>query len=1115
MPLTQQQLLAVETVDSHVLVSAGAGSGKTHVLVERYIEILKRNPEFTVANLIAVTYTRKAASEMRVRLKARFKELLFASSDEQRERWAACLADIDAAKIGTIHSLCESLLKTFAIEAAIDSEYEVLDDLEQVELLQKSIDQAFREIIARQLPEHALLLNHQLKDLRKWLTQMIKSSLQLRESIIHVASLNTEQLVEYARNILMRLCNRFLPSLLEQNLSAIEYLRSNPHKDPKNELESQRERAISFSEQLEALLPLSEHSQLDQVASCLAELKIAKKGNFGGNSDDAKAIREQIRHVRENVRAYLKVYPPSLISEDAEAFESIRQIISLFERAISIYEREKAAALRLDFDDLIVRAQKTFSSQSPSGVKFRDTIAAVLVDEFQDTNRSQSDLIRALIGEKTKLFLIGDDKQSIYKFQGADVSTFNEWKDSFASNKSAEGWLKGSTAIMPLNRSFRSDPKLVAFVNAVFAELLHEGHAYSAKYEALEAARSKIDEGERIELVLFDGAIGDIEAKAEERMQKEAESVAQWISSKMAERVPVIVRDASGKEMTRKIEYGDFAVLVQQNSHFDEIQSALADARIPYVMLGGKTFLNRQEIFDIENILRFLDNPADSHALLGALRSPMFSVTDEIIHLVCSKCSAPEASLWEKLQQAVSLDNSGFESIRKSARLLSNFLKDAQRVTVSELVRQIITRTNYDLILMGLPNGRQRSRNLWKLVSLAAKHEELSCGEFAQRLALMRELELKQADAPLDTGNAVKLMTIHGSKGLEFPAVALPALGTKLTGSGYRSKLIFHREYGIALNTAIAYKDEKPSWYKAALALDKEMEVEEKKRLLYVAMTRARDYLGIFVDQTSDETDSFRNWLIDVLGRDILTAETYGKQRNFSAKGRNATYSIVSADAMSKSFKQAPASTALLLDTAKKSSDLLKAIPPLPVSEPSNYTGWTRITPSAKGVFLDATILGTYFHALMEDLSADLRRPSEALMLNSISRLGNVAVHPEFRAALLAEGNRLLDQFFGSKLVTLLKSAKQRHLELPYSILLQDRSETRRPDLLFEDEQGQWWLVDFKTDQVDVKDLSAQANKYKKQLATYARELETLLGLQFKSAIYFARLGILHELLLS
>ena len=249
----------------------------------------------------------------------------------------------------------------------------------------------------------------------------------------------------------------------------------------------------------------------------------------------------------------------------------------------------------------------------------------ILVDEFQDTNRTQSQLLNLLAGTDATIFMIGDDKQSIYKFQGADVSIFNECKASVSAQDTG--------ALLSLSRSFRSHPQVVNFVNWLFSELMRgNDNAFSASFEALDAARGadEIDR-ERVEVIVYSASEADsFRGRQENSRRTEAANVADWILDKVASAVPV--EEKSGKK--RPIRFGDFAILVQRNKDFAWLEDAFIKANIPYVMLGGRGFLDRQEIYDMENFLSFLSSPADDHALFGILRSPIYAISDYLLHAI-------------------------------------------------------------------------------------------------------------------------------------------------------------------------------------------------------------------------------------------------------------------------------------------------------------------------------------------------------------------------------------------------------------------------------------------------------------------------------------------------
>lgn len=1112
--LTLQQQEAITSIDSDVLVCAGAGSGKTHVLVERYIEVLRNNPSLSVSNLVAVTFTRKAANEMRTRLKARFQELSdgaeqldFSPSGLGGERWAKCLCEIDSARIGTIHSLCESILKAFPSEAGIDPQFEVLDDLSQSELLGKAIDQALRDIIEAGGDEHEILIDYQLDDIRRWLGSVIKSWMQFEESLKSFQSLDEEDLKSHAREIIDRAHIRALRAATKdaQWVSALDYLFATAWGEPSNALEQIRLLVINNAKDISSFL--SSDKDGDSLAVWGKLLEIAQiQLRAGGNKEEAKAYREVLKVPREIARKHSEKVPAALNESDSRAFVQMRSFIKLCQRTVAIYQKEKQKTLRLDYNDLISLAVKALEdSASLARRHYASSVAAILVDEFQDTNRMQSHLVSLLKGDQTRLFLIGDDKQSIYKFQGADVSTFNTWKTRLSESDCGR--------LLKLSQSFRSHPAVVDFVNAVFAKLMAEeedsGSSFKASFEPLSASRKADTEAERIELVLFDATNDEGRRKAEESARLEALAVANYIVEKIQSGAPVSDKAAAAP---RKIQFGDFAVLVQRNKDFSFIEGALAKKGIPYVMLAGRGFLERQEIFDMENLLAFLACPQDTHALLGALRSPLFAVGDDILHRAAQALD-PAQSLFKKLTEMAQLKEPGFKTVASAMRLLTVFLSDVGVMPLADLLRKIITKTGYDLTLLALPNGRQRSRNLWKLVSLATENEHFSCADMVQSLKLMREFDVKQADAPLDSKDAVKLMTIHGSKGLEFPAVLLPVLN--VPASSRKGRLIFHREFGVAFNTARDEDDERPAWFDAACGIDAEMEMAEKMRLFYVAVTRARDYLALFMDRSARDTESFRSWMKDVLKLDSRDDIWQPGRIEVEGMAQNAACYLHVLDRGDLTPEEpslplpSPSSNS---EAAGGSLDLLEPLKPKLNQPPGLQRSSLRVVPFGLSASIDSTVVGTYFHCVMEHLPATMDKPAAEILRDLAIAQGDQVSHPKMLERLMDEGATLLEKFFASRLCSLLKSARSRHVELPYLICGDEDSKLRRPDLLFEDEAGQWHLVDYKTDHFPLEMIDTQAKLHSHQIEGYIGDLEGLLGLRLKPWVYFAQFGILHPL---
>lgn len=1211
--LTDQQQVAVFSVDRNVLVSAGAGSGKTHVLVERYVEILRNDPSLTVDGIIAVTFTRKAAGEMRTRLKSRFRQLTETESDS--EKWRQCLADIDSARIGTIHSLCESILKAFPAESGIDPQFEVIDEVSQAQILEESIDQTFREVISVGLPEIKLLSEHNIEEIRNWLKQMLGASLQFDEAAGMLLSLDSDNLLQHLNDTRHRIQRRMLQDVIAKPdwKHAYSYLAETFARE---KLEALRLAVVQAAEDI--IRKCGQPSTTpDECAELWRGVEIIANADLrcGGHSDEAKAIKERLGVLRSIARKILgkPALPPSIIDDDLTKFEDERHVANLFYRALRNYCERKKIELKLDYNDLIGLAYAALAAEnSPARQHYQDRLRAILVDEFQDTNTIQAQLISFLAGEKTRLFLIGDDKQSIYKFQGADVSNFNEWKSIMAaapeSASDARKPISGESLLTKLTVSFRSHPNVVSFVNAIFSKLLAKNLEvpYRAEFEPLStfrkvsldnstigsavsneelsvafagnmgagfqigggaatagglvasgAATSGVVTGSSIivsdtaaapakkesepkqlnlfdmheknlsaaekepsdftppspvanvQLVVFDAADENGDRDGELSSLTESRAVAKWIEDMVASQAPLINNEG---RVERALKYGDFAVLVPKNSNFAIIERGLAERNIPYVTFAGRGFLNRQEVIDIENLLYFLGNPQDSHALLGALRSPMFALSDDTLHelYLSAKAQTPDITLWDALRQSVATRKAGYEAVFRAVSELRRFMDDAARLSLTALLRKIIQRTSYDLALMTAASGRQRARNLWKLVALAKDHEDLSFYEFANRLTLMRDFDLKQTDAPFESHDAVKLMTIHASKGLEFPAVALPCLSGRILGQ--ERKLIFHRNYGFALDTSRGEAESRPVWYRYARQLDQDMEIAERKRLLYVAMTRPRDYLGVFMEKdTGQQADSFRLWLAEILDIDFHGPEDQYGMRTLTFNGGVSEYSLTAVDRRGVAPVNLENDENLDDDELARqvSYDLIEPILPAPLSPHSRWKGWTRVTPGKDEVDkpLDATVVGLFLHSVLEHMPPSLVRPDDTVLTSLAIMQGSAVAHPERLKLLIAEGNKLLDIFYASELYTLMKNAKRRLTEFPYVLLNDTGLESRRPDLIIEDENGDWFIIDYKTDAVVDDEITAQARRHAGQLEGYRRDIKLLTGLNPATRLYFARPG--------
>ncbi len=1204
MPLTEEQLGAVQSIDKHVLVSAGAGSGKTSVLVERFLEVLRCHPEAGVSDVIAVTFTRKAAEEMRTRLKEGLKKLSTnAQAEEDRVRWNRCLVEIESARIGTIHSLCDHLLKTRSTEAAVDPRFELLDDLERAQLLDDSVREAIAEMLDEPPQGFEELLDFPLEQVKEMLKQLLSSSLRYGEARqvfrdsanervaaaegassavrkMYSAPEHLDRIREFARTFVQKTYHGAVRSLLSQRQFQLNarYVLDNPWSDRGNMLAERQEEVCAL---LVRLLDSkgADHGALEQLAT----FPLTRAGGEHGTT-----LRGAIKALRNEAKKVSAKLKPELNETDELAISAVGALIELADRARAAYEHGKQLNQKLDFDDLITRTAALVESSDSQRPISMPNIRALLVDEFQDTNSIQARMLASIAAGNptTRLFLIGDDKQSIYKFQGADVGTFNMCKGIIASlassgNTSASelstpalDWpqLRGLGELRSLSFSFRSHPAIVEFVNVLFHRLFDaqgDAEAHRSRFQALNAARDGDDDGRRIEIITFAPAEENTDspdASVENRMPRVQPSLAQMEARLVAKHIIDKIRSGEtsvhDKEqgLERKVRYGDFAILLQANGDFAVIESALGEAGIPYISFAGAGYLDRQEILDMENLLKWLLAPQDGHALLAALRSPVFGISDDVIHDL--KTRTAQSSLWYMLRQTANAERDPV--LLRCVTLLRDWLYRAGECSVEELVRNILTRSGIDIVLPAVPGGKQRARNLWKFVNLAARHNHLGLRGFLLALQAMRDNGVKNlTDAPLTSDDAVKIMTVHKSKGLEFGVVILPRMARKV--HGHAGRLLFGKEFGLAIDPTRDSEETKPAFFRAVDSFNRALDEEEKKRLLYVALTRARDHLVLLLPTKSATSVSFAKWLRDGLSLEDLegvldqpvegSASSGGRTSRFTLRSMTeedlqytAAESIGESEAhriISGSMYGPPSSNAengtlaspgestsvdgsCLIDTSGGGNEYherelllqqvnLDLLEPLSTGAgdigPVPWQALVRTTPSVVNPSVHATIVGSYFHLLMDRLSQSMEMVTREVMLDLLVHPEVGVFHETLQQQLLSEGEKLLAIFVASPLIQQMKTARRRIHETSYFTTRNGQPQAEcRPDLLLEDIQGNWSIVDYKTDHFPLPELARQAKQHRAQLVGYADDFQKITGIEPRSFIYFAQHGTLHEL---
>ena len=869
---TREQHDAIHISDKNLIVVAGAGSGKTRVLVERYLQLLEDNPEWRINALVAITFTREAAFEMRHRLR---QELERRTQETGAGNWARHLSQLDSARIDTIHGLCADLLRANAAHAGIDPKFEVLDENESAILLDDVVYDALATIEAptASLFAHydSLQINAALRDLSLVNADVARLPSDPEALFQQWHGKWSEEVFEARDRLLKSTEQAALPSAGPA-----------PEEDKLAFLAAQYRRCLERIDEATDALAIAELMKDCYENGAVGNMGSAKA--WGDSSAKAEAA-QSLRDLRDRIKETLAETgePPGDLDRATAAMLPLWH--QLLRQVQAAYRERKRENAQLNFDDL-ERLAALLLQQKDVRRRYRGSeFKHLLVDEFQDTNAAQWQIIQSLadLERGGTLFAVGDPKQSIYQFRGADVSVFG------AVRAQIEG--KASGLALPLSTSFRSHRPLVEQLNALFARILTRDESSPVKDfeivfdQNMQAFRDKPPALPAITIQLLEAEERDETGEfilersgrrharsADDLRRWEAYEIAEYIKRMIAEERPVFDKETG---QIRAMEYHDCAILFQSLTKLTLYEDVFKARAIPFLTVAGRGYFDRQEVWDMLDLLRFLHNPADSLALATVLRSPIFAFSDDLLLALRlpmadqAHSREPPPPLWLALRDAVENPMPGIaepdiQKIKHVRETLCELLRIAGRVSISQLLRRALAATNYLAILTGLPDGDRRRGNVEKLLQLAEDSGKITLGKFSQYLADLSTREAREGEAALEPGNAIRLMTAHASKGLEFPLVVLADASWE-RGEGGAPTVCVDPEFGLSCSvySADSNKYERGFAHRRNLKLQSLKDAAERKRLLYVAATRAQDYLFISgaVKQNRASQWSARGWL--------------------------------------------------------------------------------------------------------------------------------------------------------------------------------------------------------------------------------------------------------------
>ncbi len=1040
--LSNAQRTAVETVGRNVCVSAGAGSGKTRVLVERFLYLVTQH-QISPQAILAITFTEKAANEMKRRIVRRLRE---ENLEEARRQ-------VENAPIGTIHAFAARLLREHPLEAGVDPHFAILESHE-AEILQERVLDRVIESHAGELDVFNLLRVYGEKSIRDGILEVYRRS----------------------RN---------------SETPFGELLKRRTQADPKT-LESEIKRGL---EELGR-----DGCQWDDIDSLLA-LKSTLRA--------AGKQKELIRRVQEGILDLISL----LREEESLPIRDVFIRLALeFERS---YEEVKRSDRVLDFDDLQLRAVRLLGADTPVSKALRkvyqDKFREILVDEFQDTNHLQDRLLEC-VRRESNVFVVGDFRQSIYGFRGTDVQIFLDKEETFRSAPNG--------AHVALAENYRSRPPLIDFVNRFFETLWRED---ALPFEKLQAFREEERDGPRVERL----ALQEKEKEGLDEIRiREARSLARR------------VRSLAEKEGYR---YGQIALLFEAMTsvHFYEQEFRRLD--IPYYVVSNRGFYHQPEVRDILSFLTALENPKRDVPLAATLRSPLFQISDETLFWISRRAKKerqgrPLAEGLLEFESILEIPPLEQEKLRFFKDTFDRFLSQKEKLRISRLIELLYRVTGFDLYVLKLRAGERRYANLRKLVELAREWESkepLHLGDFVRAVKGLetRDIRESQAQVEAEEGNVVRFLSIHMAKGLEFGVVVLPDLGR-----GDRTGALdfsLSEEEGLGLRGTLTDRRNKTRADRARS--------EESKRLLYVAMTRAREKLilsgpkkTLKPDTSFHEMPTWAHWVERVLGEgewDVseipeAPADPLPFEKRKSLAERKPIRKHLEALEPVR-LKEEPAGIESLFENLSLPEKAYFRRIDLPVSafllfakDPEAFFRRYEIgVPDEIGTVsllevkeeevrseeeLTSAEFGTRVHQILEQaiLRRALVREAEVLVLRFTQDLNQ-----NEREAV----RDLVIRFLRSPEAREILQAKVFHPELPFVLRLPHGLIQGTLDLIYERRRGEWVILDYKTSEVTPETYKTRAEDYRLQLECYALAVWKILGTAPSEArIHFLRAGLTH-----
>ena len=902
-PFNPRQQAAVD-FPRNTVVNASAGTGKTATLVGAYLSQLAQG--IPAGQILAITFTEKAAAEMRDRLKREVlaRAMVVCGDSTTGVDWRQVLTALSNAPISTIHAFCAGLLQENPLEAGVDPHFTIWDEDESSAARREITLNRIREQICAGHPgAQALFRDLQLVQSSRYaprhLTEVVEAALRWLSGLgVDLQRRDAqgrtwlEERFAVQQATLGALHERFEQGRREvcQAFRALAAVERAQGKNAQKLLQRVRTDLAAIESGLERL---TADAPTDAAGVCDTLADVLKAGALGNHPTDAP-----IRACLETLRGWLGDHASDgglkALFAATKSLELTRHLVMLVEQVQAEYNRRKTLARSLDFDDLLTRARNLLKFHPAVRHRYKERFEAILVDEFQDTDELQGEIICLLAEERGReqgfqafdryrmllqqivldphrLFIVGDPKQSIYRFRRADVGVFVAMTEKILGT--------GGQGVA-LVQNYRAHSGLLAFVNTLFSTVMDGGGAHhlppqtDTRHRMRYGAQDHLQPGRESSgtghLMLVLGGEGHT---AESGRTLEARAFAALIDE----------RRADGTLAS----YRDVAILLKTHTFAQSYEGALRERGIPYYRVKGGRFFQRQEVADLGALLSFLTDPADDLALAEVLTSPLAGLDfAELYRLSEGQEAGTRLSRWLAPERLATLPEPLQGRLGRFAVLANRLLRLRDRLEPAEILEWAIRETGYDAVLMAQAEGEQQVANVARLLDLARGFSRKGLAKLDDFVAYLRQHLGDEASRTPDAqimgeeDDVVRIMTIHQAKGLEFPIVFIPDLAHE--GRGERgSRVIFDEHWGVMCAAAYGINRARlphPLMLEAEL-VERDKEVEEQKRLFYVALTRPK-HLLILGEGAGKRPGPWQQWVMAALMAQPQAAESVAQVRS-------------------------------------------------------------------------------------------------------------------------------------------------------------------------------------------------------------------------------------------